>query len=101
MKDGFDAVAVGIADERAVVAAVVLGPRSGRAVVRVPRLGDRVPPRLHRLPRARGEGDVQPSRDGPAGTGLRDREVPPLVEVLAGARELEAELAERELVEGS
>ena len=99
--DGLRAVAVGIADEGAVVVGVVLRPRAGRPVVGVAGGRHRTPPLVDRLARARDERDVQVARDRPVLARGRDREVLPLEEMVAAGGLAEAESEERELVEAT
>jgi hypothetical protein len=81
--DGLDAVAVGVAQERAVVRGAVLRPRPGRPVVGVPGGGAGAPERVDGVAGRRRERQVEPGRRGPPGGHVGEREVVPLGEPLA------------------
>jgi hypothetical protein len=70
-------------------------------VVRVAGVDTGAPERVDVLARPRDEGNVQPPRRRQVARRLLDAEVVPLVEVIAGMRELVAELSEKQVVEMS
>ena len=80
MMNGLGAVAVGIEQERAVVAVAVLGSRARLAVVGEPGLGSDAPERVDLLDRRRDEADVEPPGDRVLRIGARQQEVLPLRE---------------------
>src|SRR5215213_4007619 len=113
VKDGLDVVAVGIEDERAVVALVVVRADPGRAVVGAARVDRGAPESIDVRARARRERDVDAPR-ARAARRDRDREVAPLEElrparngdlerrepaVVEAAREIDVRDADRHVVE--
>jgi hypothetical protein len=81
-----DAVAVGIEDEAAVVARVVLRPQARLAVARVARIDAAPPESVDVLPRRSREGEVEVASDRMLLIRLREGEVVPLVEPVSPAR---------------
>jgi hypothetical protein len=92
--DGLDAVAVRVAQERAVVVLAVLTPLARRAVVGEARVDAGLPEVVDLLARGRAERDVQPARDGVLVLGLGHQEVVPLREARRAVGLVDAERRE-------
>ena len=101
MVDGFDAVAGGVGDKRAVVAGAVFGSWPGLSEVGVACVSHRLPPAADLVAIGGGEGDVETAGNGTLVGGLRDREVVPLEVLLALGEFRPVEQLQCECVEGT
>src|SRR5436190_2105749 len=89
---GLDAVAVGAAQERAVIVGQVLDPRPGRSVVEIATVDAGPPERVDVVVRRSSEPDVQTGRERVLVVGVREREVVPLGELVGPVARLDPQL---------